>query len=326
MGVRQAEDDLVTLLRKAEFRTIAFSAVEGYAPEDEVSEVGPPAAAAASRRPGSTPPCRSLPPPGPIAYAARPGGSAGRAPRRGVARGAGAVRGRLAAELVAWAARGAIPAGEAAQFCAELRDFLVADQQLATLAHLADLAQRQPAGPLRDEILRGLADPRLLDAVLGVLPAGGGDLPPEAARLVPFVPAAAVMERIAAEESPGRRSALLAVVAARLPADAEAVAARLPALPVEPVRPLLRLLSQKAPDRADETSLALLGHADPGLQLEALRALQGASRRVAPAALVKLLEPRPTRRSGSRRPRRSSSTATAPRPGRSRSCSAAARG
>lgn len=71
VGVRQAEDDLVTLLRKAEFRDIGFSAVEGYAPEDDAPEAGlrqrggePPA--------GFDTPLPRLPPPGPIAYAPVP--------------------------------------------------------------------------------------------------------------------------------------------------------------------------------------------------------------------------------------------------------------
>jgi hypothetical protein len=288
VGVRQAEDDIVTLLRKAEFRFITFVAVEGYAPEDDAEEVGlrhrggePP--------PGFDTPFPKLPAPGPIAYAPipEPALQALRAEEAPEALGVSGIR--LAAELIAWAARGALPAGEVAQFCGELRDFLMADRQLGLLASLADLAQRLPAGPLRDELLRGLADARLLEAVLASLPEQGGPLPPEAGRLVPFVPATAVMERLAAEQAPGRRAALLAVVEARLPADAEAVAARLPALPVDLVRGLLQLLARKVPERADQVSLALLGHADPTLQLEALRAVAASAQSIPPAPLLKLL-------------------------------------
>jgi hypothetical protein len=288
VGVRQAEDDLVTLLRKADLRTIGFSAVEGYASDDEAPELGlrprggePPA--------GFDTPLPRLPAPGPISYIPVPEEALAALHAEEATEALAQAGLRLAAELVAWAARGAIPGGEVTQFCAELRDYLLADQQLGALALLADLAGRQPAGPLRDEILRGLADPRLLEAVLGALPEGGAALPAEAARLVPFVPAAAVLERIATEESPGRRSALLSVLAARLPADAETVTARLPTLPTELARVLLRTLSQRAPDQVDEASVAMLGHPDPALQLDALRAIAGFSRKIPAAPLLKLL-------------------------------------
>ncbi len=288
VGVRQAEDDIVTLLRKAEFRTIAFEAVEGYAPEDEVPEMG-------LRRGGGEPPpgfdtpFPKLPPPGPIACAALPE-EALAALRAEEAPEALAQSGvRLAAELIAWGARGAVPVAEVAQYCAEVRDYMVADHQLGMLAALADLAHRQPPGPLRDQLLRGLADARLLDALLASLPESAGGLTEEASRLVPFVPAVAVMDRIAAEKSAARRAVLMEVVGARLPADADAVAARLPGLPVETARAVLALLSKRAPDRADQASMALLEHDDPGLQAEALRALAASGQTIPPAPLARLL-------------------------------------
>lgn len=288
VGVRQAEDDVVTLLRKAEFRSLSFTAVEGYASDDDAADLrlrhrgGEPP-------PGFDTPFPKLPPPGPIAYVPIPAPAleALRADEAPEAFGVSGVR--LGAELVAWASRGALPAGDVAQFCGELRDFLVADGQLGLLASLAELALRIPAGQLRDELLRGLADPRLLEAVLESLPAEGGPLPPQVQRLVPFVPAAAVMERLAVEESPGRRAALLAVVDARLPADVDAVAAKLPTLRVELVRELLKLLARKAPERADPVSLALLGHSDPSLQLEALRVLAASAQRLPAAPFVDTL-------------------------------------
>ncbi len=288
VGVRQAEDDVVTLLRKAEFRKIAFTAVEGYAPEDEEPSAG------VQRRGGEPPPgfdtpFPKLPAPGPVAFVpltdeALAALRAEEAPEALSQSGL-----RLGAELIAWAARGAIPAADAAQLCGELRDFLLADKQLSVLASLADLAHRQPAGPLRDELLRGLADARLLDAVLASVPPSGGDLPPEAARLVPFVPAVAVMGRIAGEESPERRRTLLEIVSARLPADADAVAARLKGLPVDAVRAVMKLLAERAPEHADQAWLTLLGHQDAGLQLEALRALAASPQSIPPAPLVALL-------------------------------------
>lgn len=44
-GVRQQEDDLVTLLRKAGFEGIALQAIEGFVPEEEMAEAAAPALA-----------------------------------------------------------------------------------------------------------------------------------------------------------------------------------------------------------------------------------------------------------------------------------------
>ncbi len=288
VGVRQAEDDVVTLLRKAEFRTITFVAVEGYTSEDDD------AAPDRSRRGGELPPDYDTPfprlrPPGPIACAPIPDEALAALRGEEAPEALGQSGLRLASELAAWARRGAITPAEVARFCGELRDFLIADRQLGILAGLADLAHRQPAGELRDEMLRGLADARLLDAVLAGLPESGGEFSEEAARLVPFVPAAAVLDRIGAEESPGRRATLLGLVEARMPADAGEVAARLPDLPVEVARALLGLLARMSPEHAHQASLALLAHADPGLQLESVRALAGSAQRVPAEPLVKLL-------------------------------------
>jgi hypothetical protein len=91
------------------------------------------------------------------------------------------------------------------------------------------------------------------------------------------------------EESPARRAVLVQLAAARLPADAEVVAAGLPRLPLDAARSLLRVLVERAPERADETALSLTSHPDVGLRLEALRALSASAGRVPAARLLELL-------------------------------------
>jgi hypothetical protein len=272
-GIRQAEDDIVTLLRKAELATVRVVAAEGFtADEGEAERQARALAAAHPLAPSFDTPFPRLAAPGPIAFQPVPDAAldplrAEAAPEAAVASGL-----QVAAELLAHAGRAALPASDVAQFCAELRDFLLADRHLAALAALADLVQAQPPGPLRDEVLRGLADPRLLEAVLAVVPAGRADLPSEAVRLLPFVPSASVLDLLAAD--PGeRREALVALVAARLPADADAVLARLPSLPSAVARALAKALGARAPARMAEAAVALLGHADEAIQLDALRAV-----------------------------------------------------
>ncbi|MFO0580726.1 MAG: hypothetical protein U0229_00490 [Anaeromyxobacter sp.] len=291
-GVRQAEEDVVTLLRKAEFKGITLVAVEGYVPDEDLPEAD---AAAARGDAGVHPPAGfdrpfpKLPAPAapewkPVPEAAL---SALRAEEVEAMLAPNALR--LARELLALGARGALDAGEVGAFLSEVRNFLVADAQLEPLAALAELASAQPAGKLRDAVLRGLADPRLVDAVLAAIPPGSAQLPPEAVKLLPFVPGGAVLDRLADEKDPDRRRILVRLASARLPADADAVVARLPGLTPEAARELWAAVRQRAPARADDASVALLDHADPDVRAEALLALAHAERRVPAASLVKLL-------------------------------------
>ncbi|MGC3998739.1 MAG: hypothetical protein QM767_15310 [Anaeromyxobacter sp.] len=289
-GVRQSEDDVVTLLKKAEMRTILVTAVEGYAPDEEEPEEG------IRPRGGEPPPdfdqpFPKLPPPGPVAY--RPVPDEALAPLRAETTDEALARSalQLAAELMAWAARSALPVEDAAQYCSELRDFLVAEHDLNALAQLADLVQRQPPGPLRDGVLRGLADARLVEAVLAAAEVGGGELPPAAARLVPFVPAAALLDRIPKEEDPARLKVLLRLAGARLPADAEAIARGLAGMPAEPARALFRAIAASAPEHADRAANLAPGApgpggADRGAGGAGGLAAQGAARAAAGAALL----------------------------------------
>ena len=71
VGIRQQEEDVVTLLRKGAFDGIGFAAVEGFAPEEDNPE---PEGVRRSRGQGSRAPAGYdtpfplLPPPGPIAW------------------------------------------------------------------------------------------------------------------------------------------------------------------------------------------------------------------------------------------------------------------
>lgn len=290
-GVRQQEDDAVTALRKAEFQAIGFQAVEGFVPEEEnpepeiqLSRV----AAEAVAPPDFDMPFPALPAPVPVAY--RPIPEAALAPVHldeqpesfgRIAVGAGAV-------VLREAARGRLGRAEALQYMVEARDFFIADGAVPALADLADLAARQPAGPLRDELLRALGDPRILEVLLADL-GDGESLPPAAARLVPLVPAGSVLDLLGGPLPPARRKALLQIVEARLPAEAGLVLERLPGLDPSAAKDLARAIAQRAPDRAAAVLAVLLGHADTGLQLAALKGLETVRGEVDTGAVLPLL-------------------------------------
>ncbi len=293
VGIRQQEEDVITLLRKGEFQRIGFEAVEGFTPEEDNPE---PERTRRSRGAGSRAPAGFdapfplLPPPGPIAWRDVPAEALAslHAGEAAEALGAGALR--LAGLLLAEAARGVVPVREAQLFLVELRDAFIADAALAPLAELAELAARMPPGPLRDELLRTLGDPRLLDAVLAAVPAGSARLPPEAQRLVPLVTAQAALDLLATEVDPGRRHVLALVAEARLPADAGAIVERLATLDARVARALVTAIGARAPAFATPAALALLDHADEGLQVAALQALEAAGGEVPVQRLLRLLQ------------------------------------
>lgn len=291
-GIRQQEEDLVTMLRKAEFQAITFAAVEGFTPEEdnpEPEERRRRGGQGARTPAGFDTPFPVLPQPGPLAYQAV-GEEALASLRAG--EGPEALERhalRLAALLLHEAGQGRLSEREAQQFLCEVRDFLIADGALAALASLADLAARLPAGALRDGLLRALGDARVLAAVVAAVPPGSNELPPEAARLLPLVPAGAALDLLAAEADPGRRRVLLKITEARLPADAEAVVARLAALEPEAARALIQAIVARAPEQAAAAAAALLEHHDHQLQVEALRAMEVAEGEVPLDRLLRLL-------------------------------------
>ncbi len=292
VGVRQQEEDVITLLRKGEFKGIGFSAVEGFTPEEDNPE---PEGVRHARGEGSRPPAGFdapfplLPPPGPIAWREVPAGALAvlHASEGAETLADGAIR--LARRLVTEAGSGAVPGRELHLFLLELRDYFVADAALAPLAELAKMVGQLPPGELRDELIRTLGDPRLLDAVLASVPAGSRQLPPEALQLVPLVPAEAALDLLAAETDEGRRHVLVLITEARLPADAAGVVGRLTTLDPMVARALVHAIGAKAPGFAARAAVALLDHADEGLQVAALQALEGAGGDVPVQRLLRLL-------------------------------------
>jgi hypothetical protein len=74
---------------------------------------------------------------------------------------------------------------------------------------------------------------------------------------LPFVPSSAVIERLATEGE-ARRAPLVALVAARLPADVDAVLTRLAVVPSPVARMLTKVIGAKAPARIPDAAISLL--------------------------------------------------------------------
>jgi hypothetical protein len=291
-GVRQQEDDSVTLLRKAEFNAIGFQAVEGFVPQEdnpEPEERHVRASGVEADPPADfDTPFPKLPAPGPIERREIPAEALAELQRAESPEGFGRSALGAAAVLLREAARGAVTSGDARQFMVEARDYFLADGGVAALADLADLAAHQPPGALRDEVIRSLGDPRLLDLLLGHL-GEGSELPPAALRLVPLVSAGSVLDLLAAEQPPARRAVLLKIVEARLPAEADAVIDRLAAFDLATAKGLARAVAARAPGKAVAVLVALLGHADDGLKVSALEGLVTAKGEIPTAPILPAL-------------------------------------
>ncbi len=294
-GVRQQEDDTVTLLRKAGFRGIAVVAVEGFTPAEENPEPALDGQVERGRRfrppAGWDTPLQKLPAPGPLSF--REVADEALAPLR-AEDGEGAVADlalSLARDLVQEAMRAGWPSPnpDLVAFFAELRDALLADGELTSLRRLVDLLGEVGGGEMRQEMLRGLGDARTLDLVLAAVPEDAARLPPD---LVPFLPLLgidAVLEQLAGNPGEGRRRLLIQIVLARLPREADAVLGRLPALEARLARDLGRGIVARAPDRTNEVARQFLAQEDEELRLEGLGALESAPGEVPLRPLCELL-------------------------------------
>jgi hypothetical protein len=292
-GVRQQEDDTVTLLRKAEFRRIGMEYVEGFTPSEELPEPATDAAVERARRvaPPATwdTPLQRLPAPGPLAPAAVPDAALAGLRVEGSEDAADALAISVARDLVAPAlGAGWLGSRDLAAFLDELREGLLADGRVGALRRLVDLLSQTGPDALLANLLRALAEPRTLETVLDSLPDDAA-LTPELVSFVPFLGASAIFEQLVAPMSPSRRRLLVAFVHLRLPQDADAVLARLPNVDAGVALDLARAVAARAPDRAPHVARHLLGRDDPALRVEALGLLETSAAAIPLRPVLELL-------------------------------------
>jgi len=284
-GVRQQEEDTLTLLRKAEFGGITIVGVEGFAPAEESPEpaldapvenverarhLQPPA--------GFDTPLPKLSSPGPLHY--REVAQELLLPIRAEAGGGtmAELAVSLVRDLIQEGARAGWPTNdpELLGFLAEVRDGLLAERDLASLRRLIDLLGEVGGAEMRQETLRSLGDAHTLDLILESVREDAARLPPDLVPLLPLVGIDAALERLGANPSEARRRLLTQVVLARLPREADVVLTRLPAFDPRIARDLGRGIVGRAPERAVEVARQFLAQSDEELRLEGLAALESA--------------------------------------------------
>jgi hypothetical protein len=224
-GVHQHEDDIVTLLWKANFEHLDVIAVEGFTPEDEQEEK---ASGGADAPPGFVVPdtlaLPALPPP--VAPAWVPVSQAAREALRSEASAAALPLSCLA--LLSLLRRqledrnDPLPFFEVAHLFAEVRDFLLAEEHLRSLLQLVDLLVDMQ-GSARDPdtavalgaLLASCGDRRAMAMLLRTVPTGGGELRPELAQLLDQTcldPLATVADALEGERGGAARSVARALI------------------------------------------------------------------------------------------------------------------
>jgi hypothetical protein len=276
-GVRQAEDDLVTLLSKAGFTHIDFVAIEGFVPEEEVEEQG---AAIAQATHIAPPPDWDLPPPRleeplELELSFRPLSAATLAKLRGEHDEESTPREcvNLVRELLQPDVD-VFPANDVAleTFLFEIRDFLLSEGRFVELLQVVEALE---AGP-RAVLLQRFGGPATLKRLVQ-----GEALPenwpgPEVLQYLRRIPGehlAQLIELLAAERDLGPRVALQALITGLAADDPNLVLERIAHVDNLTACDLLQAIATAAPEQAPAAALKLLARGDAGLQSMAVAKL-----------------------------------------------------
>jgi hypothetical protein len=283
-GVRQNEDDVVTLLRKADFAHIEVRSVEGFVPDDEGAQ--PAASNATPPVSGANPvpddwdlPRRELPEP--VAFEWQSVSEADLA--RLVAEEAdenfahnavAAVRAVL--ELRPDELATPKELHEFAPFIGEVRDFLVAEGDLGELLELVrcfyEAMRNAPA--VTAPILRTFADRNVLRRLIVAVAPLALSPPAELTELLDLVPAdhlATLIDLLAEEFDEAARRIMRQLVERYAPERPDYLLSRLHGAPPRVACDLLRACARALPERALDAALELAGHTEAEVVHEALR-------------------------------------------------------
>lgn len=281
-GVRQQEEDLVTLLRKAGFDHLQVAAIEGFVPEEEQQESPlDPALLGGTRERYDPPPQWDTPLPpfpeaAPLLYRPVTEGllarlraeeDDARIPEHAV---------RACAELL----RAEAPAGREAAlaFVLEVREFLLVERRADLIVELGRVV-RAAIGATPDAaagFLDAWLDARTLAALVAALGPDASEVPAPLAELLDAAPAAVVdrLFELLAAEADGPRAPLLRLLLARSCRGApQALVARLWSAPGATAALLFRLLESVDAQAALGAALEATTKGDAALQREALRHL-----------------------------------------------------
>ncbi len=281
-SVRQQEDDIVTLLGKTAFPHVAFVAIEGFVPDEEVQEDGEPVAALVHVEPPAN---WDLPAPGlgaaaPFTY--RPLPESALAALRSEPDDETSARECvfLVLDLLECLAdeRQAMVEEDVEGLIFEVRDFLLAEGRFAALLEIVPVLEHSSAGDLRlrPSILARFGGKVPLRRMAEGLARRGGDLPPEAVSCLRAVPGnhlADLLDLLEPEEDEPMRLALAALITSLSEDRPGLLLDRMEQATAPTAILLLQGLARAWPARALEAALRLKDRPDPRLQVACIAAL-----------------------------------------------------
>lgn len=288
-GARQQEDDVVTLLRKAAFQHLAFTAVEGFVPSEEHPEPDAPdevEAAQAGHR-ALIAPDFDLPlapvAPAPFQYREVPERYLAALRNEESPPGVRFAAAHLAAELLA-AANG--PASELSNaelvsFLAELRDAFLAEGAADAVLELVRCIQAQHGigSDVLEPVVLALRTPEHLARLVdGVTAAGAPPALVELLALVGGAPVEPLAARLRETEDPGLLRALEALLVALARRAPELVLPNLGLLPQRTAARLTEVMMAGKPEQALGIATRLAESPESSAHLEAIGLLEHAPR------------------------------------------------
>ena len=286
-GVRQQEDDIVTLLWKAGFKHIEAVSVEGFvlAGDDDMDEEGSSEAARELRRAG---PRVEVPNDWDRPFPEHGGGDFNSVRYRVIAPhvleachhevsslAVGRLAVRLCSDMLALVRDPVDPTSlsDVAGLVDEVRSLLQADGQLDKLLDLAHAVAdlRSFDADAAQSTLERFVDARALGRILHSAARGEGKLPPELVALLELVPGdhlPALVAAMGTERGSGSRALARQLIGREVERRPESVTALVTAVDSEIASDLLRALSEVAPARAVEAASKVVALMEPPLQAE----------------------------------------------------------
>lgn len=292
-GVRQQEEDIVTLLWKAGFKHIEIVAVEGFVPEESLTQrdpdeewerradderKGPEDPTAPPRRFDATLP--TLPGRGRAVPAPVSRDELEAVRHEATSRTLPALCVRLLTEMLAQVADPEDPTSweDVQHLVEEVRDFLLAEGQLDFLTETVRAIEDLRAVDARqvDLLVAGFVDARALRRIVHSIPADQAHLPPELGRLLDSLPGhhlETAIDTLVAERSEAARHVGRQIIARYAEDNPELVLDRIAAAEPGVACDLVEALSQALPRRRLDVARRAIQRGGPGLLAAALQVL-----------------------------------------------------
>lgn len=292
-GVRQQEDDIVTLLWKAGFSFIEIAAVEGFVPDDDDDdeEAAAVRAARASRRAEShmeapsdwDQPLPRFGAPVALSYAAVPAEALEALHAEGSSMSIPTNSLRLVENMLEVVADRLDPTSieDILHLIEEVRDFLLSEGQLGYLVGMARTVDQKLSGSPeeRKRLLSTFTNERALRRIVRSVGKGHSDVPPELYEMMALVPSdhlANLISLLVSERATTTRAILRKLITHYAVSRTNYVIQRMGEMDSGVARDLLAAFAEAVPGRAVEAVEAVVASADTELQYEMLRVLEAA--------------------------------------------------